>query len=1392
MNLPDRLLVGPLYTVDTQAPVITGVTLDQATYKLGDTVTVTVTTDAYDGNGAYALAAASVDGVALTGCSYSTASHSGTASFTVTDGSTEVIAGQVATSLQLTDAAGNASASFSTPIAATTIDTQVPTALALSSNATSIVANSVVGTLSPTDATLEDSFSYALVADGAASADNGKFVLSGNTLAVGGSTLSAGTEHVAVRVTDAGGNSFLQDLTITAVTGPTVLSITRGGAAALTNASSESFTVTFSAAVAGVAAGNFALTGSDGTGTIGTPVSSDGGVTWTVPVTSVSGNGTLGLNLNSPSGITAVSNGYALSAGRSGDEVYTIDTVAPVVTGVTLDQAAYKLGDTVTATISTSTYDGYAPYTLAANSSIDGMLLTGWSYNTTTSTGTAQFVVTDGSTEVIAGNVATAIQVTNAANNTSAAYTASVANTTIDAHAPTALALSSNATSIAANAVVGTLSPTDATAGDSFTYALVTDGTTPANSADNASFVLSGNTLSVGAAALTAGTDYVEIQVTDAGGNSFTQAFGLTAVAAPTVIAINRNGAALTNAASDSFTVTFSAAVAGVSAGNFAVAGSDGTGLVGTPTSTDGITWTVPVTSVSGNGTLGLNLTSTSGIALAGGGLALPLAGTHAGDQAYTVDTAAPVITGVTLDQTSYKLGDTVTATISLSADDGHGAYTLAAGSTIDGMTLTGWSCTAGTSSGTASFVVTASSTEVIAGTVASRLQVADAVGNTSRVASLPITATTIDTHAPTALTLSATTTGSPAGALVGTLSPTDATVGDSFSYALVNNGAAGADNASFLLSGNTLLVAGAALTAGAVYHVAVQVTDAGGNSFIQGFSLTAAAPIPAPVIAGLTILTDSGPSHTDGLTNVAAPILLGTAPASVQINVFVNGVSVGNTLVDRNGNWTYKLPTQAQGTQVVTTQCVDAAGHVSALSAGYVVTIDTAAPTTPVITGLISGTDSGGSASDGITNIAMPGLTGTAEAYSTVSILTGGGVMSGTTAADASGRWSYTLTGALTDGSYSFSAVATDAAGNASHSSSPYAIVIDTKAPTPRMALVRDTGSSASDKITSNPALSGSGDANAVVTVSKGGTVLGTTTANASGAWSFTPSTGLVQGANTLTASETDVAGNVGTGSLTFTYDSQPATGLTATAATAGVQGSAGLNAATLGTLSEIGGPASDVYSMGLAAGPSAGVALSGPGVLSTTGLAGAASGAVYTANVTVTDLTSGVISPVGPVAVVVGSSGAETISLSTLGLAGTTPTFIYGLGGADVIDGSGMTAALTVVGGAGADTMTGGAGANTYAYAAASESTASAMDVITNFGARDSIDLTAITGLNTPVALGNATTLAGRSVGWQTSGGNTFVYVNTTGSTVALGSAAMKVELLGTPSLGAGNFHV
>jgi hypothetical protein len=85
--------------------------------------------------------------------------------------------------------------------------------------------------------------------------------------------------------------------------------------------------------------------------------------------------------------------------------------------------------------------------------------------------------------------------------------------------------------------------------------------------------------------------------------------------------------------------------------------------------------------------------------------------------------------------------------------------------------------------------------------------------------------------------------------------------------------------------------------------------------------------------------------------------------------------------------------------------------------------------------------------------------------------------------------------------------------------------------------SLAHDTGASATDRLTDDPTLAGTGDPFAIVTFTEGSASIGTTTADASGSWSFTPAN-LSQGSHTVTASETNTAG-AGHASLAFIYDS-------------------------------------------------------------------------------------------------------------------------------------------------------------------------------------------------------------------------------------------------------------
>jgi flagellar hook assembly protein FlgD len=82
-------------------------------------------------------------------------------------------------------------------------------------------------------------------------------------------------------------------------------------------------------------------------------------------------------------------------------------------------------------------------------------------------------------------------------------------------------------------------------------------------------------------------------------------------------------------------------------------------------------------------------------------------------------------------------------------------------------------------------------------------------------------------------------------------------------------------------------------------------------------------------------------------------------------------------------------------------------------------------------------------------------------------------------------------------------------------------------------------------DNITNvtTPTLTGTAEAGSTITLYDGSTVLGTTTVDAAGNWSFTVSAALADGAHTITATATDAAGNTSATSdvLVLTINTQP-----------------------------------------------------------------------------------------------------------------------------------------------------------------------------------------------------------------------------------------------------------
>src|SRR5262249_52380198 len=158
------------------------------------------------------------------------------------------------------------------------------------------------------------------------------------------------------------------------------------------------------------------------------------------------------------------------------------------------------------------------------------------------------------------------------------------------------------------------------------------------------------------------------------------------------------------------------------------------------------------------------------------------------------------------------------------------------------------------------------------------------------------------------------------------------------------------------------------------------------------------------------------------------------------------------------------------------TAKAKDAAGNTGSASTGLTVTIDTAAPNAPTISSITP--DTGTSSSDHITSATTLTLSGTAEGSSTVSVFDGSALL-GTTVAAGGGAWTFSTTVAGNT-THDFTAKATDVAGNTGSASADFFVTVDNSLPgAPTIAaFTPDTGSSASDGLTSATTLTLSGTA--------------------------------------------------------------------------------------------------------------------------------------------------------------------------------------------------------------------------------------------------------------------------------------------------------------------------
>jgi hypothetical protein len=432
-------------------------------------------------------------------------------------------------------------------------------------------------------------------------------------------------------------------------------------------------------------------------------------------------------------------------------------------------------------------------------------------------------------------------------------------------------------------------------------------------------------------------------------------------------------------------------------------------------------------------------------------------------------------------------------------------------GTTVRVSTSTTQVCAAVTpASGTWSCVPSA----LADGPIAVTARATDAAGNAS-----PDSATrnfTVDTTAPVAPVISSPTAG-------GTVAPLPTISGTSEPFATVT-----VWEGSSLVCSTTADAAGqwsCATTIGSGPHtVAARQQDRAGN---QG-------PLSSPgrsfTVANVPTVTLDTPAPIAQANAASYPVAGACTTSAGTVTVAVGTVST--TTACTAGRFS---------TTVIASPLPDAAAVVVSASQTNVTgtgsdtrnTVkDTVAPSTPVITSPRAGATVGTS---------TPTFTGTGEAGSTVHV-SSGGVDLCTAVVSPNGTWACTIA-AHGDGQVTVTASAVDPVGNGSPSSAGRTITIDTQAPAAPVI----TAPAANASVGVEPVISGTAEAGATVSVKEGGALVCSVVADAQGHWSCTTSLGA--GGHTVSANQTDLAGNASadSGPVTFTVQTQPAVHLTA-----------------------------------------------------------------------------------------------------------------------------------------------------------------------------------------------------------------------------------------------------
>ncbi len=268
-------------------------------------------------------------------------------------------------------------------------------------------------------------------------------------------------------------------------------------------------------------------------------------------------------------------------------------------------------------------------------------------------------------------------------------------------------------------------------------------------------------------------------------------------------------------------------------------------------------------------------------------------------------------------------------------------------------------------------------------------------------------------------------------------------------------------------------------------------------------------APV-APVITPPTTLTNENTITITGTTVEGSTVTL-----TQNDNVLTSTVTI-----DSDGTWSVDV-TLIQGANTFTATATDQAGNISDVSNSVTVTLDNTAPVAPVITPPTT-----------LTNENTITITGTTVEDSTVTLTQNDIALTPTIITSSDGTWSVDVT--LIQGANTFTATATDQAGNISDVSNSVTVTLDNTAPVAPVITPPTTLTNENTITITGTTVEGS-----TVTLTQNDNVLtSTVTIDSDGTWSVDVT--LIQGANTFTATATDQADNISdvSNSVTVTLD--------------------------------------------------------------------------------------------------------------------------------------------------------------------------------------------------------------------------------------------------------------